>query len=325
MVTVMPQVQTGPAMESVTNCEICGSSDSRVIWRQQADTLTNVVCNACGLVYASPRPSPDALAKFYEEDYRIRYSLSARPTEAFVQSCERQAAIRIDFLKERFNSPNAIDVLEIGCGVGAFLGGLKKNYKTGLLRGIEPDKNYGGFGQESYGVQIDAGMFNERSRFDRQFDAICFFHVLEHLPKPAEFLSQVRDLLKEDGFLFFEVPNVWCPAKGYLERFFQDAHLYQFSPRTITRLLAKCGLTVSAIKAERDALLVIAKPNVAVSATWLSLPNDSPSEIVTLLKRWRIYHFAFGWFYTNVLEKGLWYARRVPYKIRKILDSNTHL
>jgi SAM-dependent methyltransferase len=47
----------------------------------------------------------------------------------------------------------------------------------------------------------------ENLAFDRKFDVITLYHVLEHVPDPSSTIRRCGDLLNPGGFLFIAVPN----------------------------------------------------------------------------------------------------------------------
>ena len=45
------------------------------------------------------------------------------------------------------------------------------------------------------------------SELTEKYDLITMFHLLEHLVMPIDLLKKVRKMLKQEGVLFFELPN----------------------------------------------------------------------------------------------------------------------
>src|SRR6266545_3851981 len=83
---------------------------------------------------------------------------------------------------------------------------------------------------------------------DREFDVVTAFHVLEHVHDPHEFLRRLSRLLRPDGILVVEVPNVddalvsTYDIPAYRSFYFTNAHLWYFSPRTLDGALASAKL-----------------------------------------------------------------------------------
>ncbi len=77
------------------------------------------------------------------------------------------------------------------------------------------------------------------------FDAIFFWHVLEHLKSPRVALHQARALLRTDGVVVVEVPN-WhsLQARLFGERWLHlahDVHYWHFSASHLRLLLEQAG------------------------------------------------------------------------------------
>jgi len=61
-----------------------------------------------------------------------------------------------------------------------------------------------------------------------RFDLVSMAHVLEHIPNPVEYLSDLRErYLTPDGWLLIEVPNL------YAHDSFEIAHSIAFSSHTL--------------------------------------------------------------------------------------------
>jgi SAM-dependent methyltransferase len=81
---------------------------------------------------------------------------------------------------------------------------------------------------------------------ERSFDAITFWHVLEHLPDPPRVLQRVCHLLCPGGWLFLSVPNFDSWQARLFRSYwyaFDDVprHLYHFSRRSLESLLRQAG------------------------------------------------------------------------------------
>lgn len=232
-------------MEKV-NCSLCGSDEKKLLFKCRDcryhlanDDFNLVRCQRCGLVYVSPRPTQEELGKFYPGEYygdaRIGFFgdvisgfLNLQPVHD-VRKYKRQGRL-----------------LDIGCGTGGFVLEMKKR------------------GFETYGVDISSkacrlarekGLSNiyqgtlEKPKFpDNYFDVITLWHVLEHLPYPDSILSEIHRIIKKDGILLLEVPNIESlPFKIFKRYWFHldiPRHLCHWSRKTVGRLLEKNNFEV---------------------------------------------------------------------------------
>lgn len=100
------------------------------------------------------------------------------------------------------------DILEIGSGRGDF---LKLLVEMGQNRGVGFDPSYAGPapGEELPGITFVQDYYDRRyAGFPADF--ILSRHVLEHIPKPGDFLRMLRSVIgdRRETVVFFEVPNV---------------------------------------------------------------------------------------------------------------------
>jgi SAM-dependent methyltransferase len=77
-------------------------------------------------------------------------------------------------------------------------------------------------------------------------DLICCRHVLEHMPRPRDFLSLVRRAIgaRSTARVFFEVPNVMFTLRdlGIWDLIYE--HPSYFSPSSLAHLFTSCGFEV---------------------------------------------------------------------------------
>ncbi len=135
-------------------------------------------------------------------------------------------------------------ILEIGCGEGIL---LERLASEGEAWGIETNTAAAVIAA-SKGMRVyDQDLSNFRARYpDARFDIIVFFQVLEHLPHPWEFLSDLKALLSSPGMIAFSVPNPDRYAVS-LERERWDYpphHLTRFSKQGLSLLLERGGFEV---------------------------------------------------------------------------------
>jgi SAM-dependent methyltransferase len=80
---------------------------------------------------------------------------------------------------------------------------------------------------------------------------VTFFHVLEHLARPEQYLATAHRLLVDDGLLVVEVPD--CSSPGFQRLgarsfcFDYPHHLIFFAPGSLRSLIERCGFDVEAV------------------------------------------------------------------------------
>lgn len=220
-------------MESIV-CDLCGSNETRSL--VNTDKFNIVQCQECGLVYMNPRPDKQWLSEYYinyYSDLKVYY--------------EEERLYKYRF-KERLNAIEKFKdegrLLDIGCGIGYFLQ-LAKERKW-QVSGIEFSPLSADVARAA-GVDVLTGSIEDMDLESDSFDVITMWHVIEHLQRPSETLKKIYRALKQGGILAVETPNM-----DYYFKFKADKlngvlgreHLYNFSTRTLARLLENSGFTV---------------------------------------------------------------------------------
>jgi len=99
------------------------------------------------------------------------------------------------------------DVLEIGCGTGAFLERVMREDPGRSTVGLELNPDAAHVACKK-GLRVEAGSVEEFALGHAEaFDVVCAFQVLEHLPDPDRFLMAAFRCLRPKGLCLLAVPN----------------------------------------------------------------------------------------------------------------------
>lgn len=217
-------------MKSV-NCEICDIDDATMLFQKGRTNAPGPVvrCNRCGLVYVSSRDS--------EQQW-----IDAEVWDYYLEQLKWKKANFCDRLKRigTYRAPGKI--LEIGCYVGSFLDVAGK--KGWEAHGVEPAHAAGQYAKDVHGIDVFSGYLTEAAYPRDTFDVVVMLEVIEHLPSPLKELREIHRILKSDGLLFMETPNIDNFAYKILKRRWRQfipGHNFFFSPVTIAELLSKAG------------------------------------------------------------------------------------
>lgn len=232
-----------------TLCAVCGSSEYHIISKIERNhlPLQTVMCATCGLVYTNPRPSEAWYNLFYEKYFRVYYGGKGYPTDETANSIEsrHKHLSNIEFIRRHLKSKG--DVLDIGSSEGNFLRYFGDAQPDWQLYGIEPNPKYADFSRKHFDLEnITTGAFPEVLDRNKKFNLIHTGHVFEHILEPAQFLNDCYDALDKNGYLFLDVPNVECKAKGI--HFLHIAHVYHYGISNIGAILNKYGFKILAHK-----------------------------------------------------------------------------
>lgn len=211
----------------------------RIVGRDEPEYRVEFrICEKCGLIFYSPRPTDSDLKIKYddiagnnntEEREELRRLVDLRP--------RRAAAIRS--LLERHWRINSGRALDIGGSDGHCLGTMTADFDCAILdfetRDIWP-------GVKRIGATMDD------LGDDDLFDAIITCHTLEHIPDPLAFVTQVADHLSDGGIFYVEVP-FGCAGEIHVTRDILT-HLNFFSEGSLGYLMESAGLHVEYISTQ---------------------------------------------------------------------------
>ena len=123
-------------------------------------------------------------------------------------------------------------MLEIGCGTGYVLSGLSQKFPDSRLLGSEIFIAGLGFANERLPSAKFMQMDGRNIPFEREFDVIGAFDVLEHIKEDEKVFRQIYQALNPDGFMIITVPQhawLWSSLDEYAchERRYANAELIQ--------------------------------------------------------------------------------------------------
>lgn len=213
-------------------CPVCGHDAAEAYLQKGELRLTR--CRACGMIYVKAVPAEYASGEYYDRA-GVDYYLSPEKLESDYAGVRFERELRLF----RNHCPGGA-VLDVGCSSGAFLFQLKQRFPGCYqVLGTDvsgPPLDYA----ESRGIAVVRGDFLEQDFGGRQFDAVTFWAVLEHLATPGQFLAKAVSILKPGGLCFVLVPNMGSLAArllGTRYRYIYAQHLNYFTKAALMRLV----------------------------------------------------------------------------------------
>lgn len=224
-------------METLTRCDLCGSSNL-VFWdTARSNTLSQ--CALCGLIFTNPRIADSKVKDkvIYSEAY---FRQKSRMTPKLVAAREKTYELEIKTLEELVPGGK---ILDVGCGMGVFLERLGSQW-------------------EKYGCDVSSfaleeaqkrkittfhGEFEDLDFGDRLFDVIYFRASLHHAYWPSRCLKKAFSLLKNGGILAITMSNNASGPAGRLFKAhiksYEQAHNYLFTLNILKKYLSYHGFT----------------------------------------------------------------------------------
>ncbi len=222
---------------SLVPCDLCGGNQFELVdtLDRNRQPLETVICRGCGLVRHAQVPTEDELARFYARHYRRQYHGEQSPSVRRVVRAWRNG-LRI-FGQLRPWLRKGMRVLEIGAGIGATVKVFQLHGTD--AHGIDPGEGFCRWGQEHLRARLRCQRL-EQLPADGSWDLVLLVHVIEHLRQPRQALERIRQLLAPEGLLYVECPNLTAPL-ARPGRCFHQAHIYNFTPRTLQQLALRAG------------------------------------------------------------------------------------
>jgi 2-polyprenyl-3-methyl-5-hydroxy-6-metoxy-1,4-benzoquinol methylase len=197
-------------------------------------------CASCGLAF-SPERSAVALRELYGDGYYEAYGGTPASYDAEPARRAYEAKLRTALVRRHVAGGS---LLEIGCADGGFLAAARS---AGFdVLGVEPAPGIAEAARARHGVEVITGFVEDVDLGHRVFDAVCGWHVLEHIREPAGVLGRVLGAVRPGGVLALEVPN----AGSVHARRLRDEwphwdlahHVAHYTPSALRALTERVGL-----------------------------------------------------------------------------------
>jgi 2-polyprenyl-3-methyl-5-hydroxy-6-metoxy-1,4-benzoquinol methylase len=214
-----------------------------------------VKCLDCGLLRTNPRPTMKTIHYYYPDDYGPYLGTMVHPESGRTTPLPEWKKMVLPLFQwntERLPYLPPGRLLEIGCASGGFLHRMAR--QGWLVEGVEPSRK-ASEATRALGYDVFTGPIEATPERESTFDLIVGWMVLEHLHDPIRSLQKLSRLVKPGGFLVISVPNAGSMEfRVFKEKWYAlqlPAHLFHFTPRTISMVLDKGGWRVQRIFHQR--------------------------------------------------------------------------
>lgn len=225
-------------MQMPNHCVLCNASDFRIIY--QKDEWQYLRCLDCGLVCLHPRPSPQALMENYQNYLPVQPEEISRWKMMMKPVVDKSA----DLIESRTKTGRG-RLLDIGCGYGFFLQEMKS--RGWQVEGIEISSSGRQYARDKWDIHVYSQPLEDLAFPDSSFDITTLFYVIEHIHDPMGLFGEVQRVLKPGGLVLLRWPHstpivkVLGPMSRKLDLYHTPYHLFDFSPKTIKKLLMLSG------------------------------------------------------------------------------------
>jgi 2-polyprenyl-3-methyl-5-hydroxy-6-metoxy-1,4-benzoquinol methylase len=221
------------------HCTVCGSiSNSKHLFEIEKSTgcpeevIHIYKCGKCLTVYLGKYNEnfDDGLYAYYEKDI-------GKTKEQIYDPLTKESYLKVlQYLKKNGCGKS---ILDVGCGNGSFIdAALEYGYEA---RGIELSQPAVDIAQGFNLPVINMDFFSSKID-DSSFDVITMFEVIEHLPKPIEFIKRAAEVVKPGGLIYLTTPNFNSLDHFILRKswkVFHREHLSYFTPNELINSIKK--------------------------------------------------------------------------------------
>lgn len=210
------------------NCTVCSSNKHTIAYYGRirgAESATILSCSDCGVSY---------LKDMQEVDYKSGYRETVGPDELVRHVAGiMSVATASDAIAGKF-------VIDIGCSAGTYLNGISHFAKK--VAGVEPNEEQ----RKLLDFECFESVAEAILKHEGKVDTVTMWHVIEHIAKPVEFLTEVKKLLTDTGRIYLSTPNTGGLMMDLLDEyqqfFYRAWHTHYYDTKSLFNLGNISGL-----------------------------------------------------------------------------------
>ncbi len=199
-------------------CKFCGNNECSIIKNIKSPHNQQIYhlysCRSCRCFFFDKNQHHVSLKELYNH---LSVNRGDFPFQ-FTQSKNWYKQVRII---QSLLGKNPASVLDIGCRTGNFLMHFDS---TVHLEGVELSKSF-------TDIAITRGLtiyndFLESIEFDKKYDVVSSFAILEHLENPFQFLEKLDSIMKPSGLVVILIPTHESMKRKMIDLTNSSWHMY---------------------------------------------------------------------------------------------------
>lgn len=184
--------------KKITKCPICGGTENFLKYKYC--DIKSFVCLKCRCLWNDKIPDYSRIEDYDFEEKNIKNPLNEENYEYRKNVLFKE---RLDEIKLFLKNKSDIELLDIGCGNGAFLDTAKSQFN---VEGVEISQRLAELTYNRINVpihNIDFVYFVS----DKKYDVITMYDFIEHTSNPSNILKKAYSLLSDEGIIVVYTPN----------------------------------------------------------------------------------------------------------------------
>jgi len=229
-------------------CPACGSADHADLFHTKDHLVTGKEflirkCNACGMGWTVDPPAESDAGAYYVSEEYISHTDRKQSISDYLYHIARGFMLR---RKKRLVSSvtgkSTGALVDIGSGTGYFAAFLKQ--KGWQVTAIEISEAARKYSENQFGLKAipPEGIKNLPSG---SADCITFWHVLEHLYNPSEWMTETGRILSGNGKCIIALPNFASADSEWFGKRWAaldvPRHLWHFTPEALRHFAGRNG------------------------------------------------------------------------------------
>ena len=233
-------------------------------------------CNKCTHLQNSPIRD---IKKFYKNNYNILVESEDEDQLYYDSSGNKKYRNdhQVDCIIEKFNFPRNTKILDFGSGKGHTLKKLSEKNSNIIPHMFDISDVYKKY-WEDFCNKENYCTFRLPKRWSNYFDYVFSFFALEHATRPFDFLKKQYKLVRNSGFIYGIVPNVFQNPGDMCVL----DHVNHFSPLSLKILLKRVGFSNITIdtNSHYGAIIFKAKKTTKISRSNIKINLNYKKNII---------------------------------------------